>query len=62
MDSLIHTRSLMLKRVTVCLIHDLSPENCMQLYSFLEQELIRNRESLRNRKQHAGISLLNDNL
>ena len=32
--------------------HDLSPENCMQLYSFMEQELIRNRESLRNKKQH----------
>ena len=29
----------------------------MQLYSFSELELIRNRESLRNRKQHAGILL-----
>ena len=58
MDSLIHTRSLTLKKVTACLI--LWPQSWELRAALLVLGIgTDNRESLRNRKQHAGILLLN---
>ena len=59
MDSLIHTRLLTLKRVTACLI--LWPQSWELRAALLILGIgtDKNRASLRNRKQHAGLLLLN---
>ena len=56
-----------MKEILACIpSHDLSPGSSMPLHLFLSlhsahsyQELIRNRGLMRDRKQHAGILLLN---
>ena len=64
MDSLIHTRSLALKRVTEgdsCMSHPTTsvPGIACHFTRSHCQELVRKRRFMRNRKQHTGILLLN---